>query len=200
MKANIPSRIAFAVASAMESRIILDTQGAEKLVGKGDMLYSPIGSGKPQRVQGCFVTDSEVEAVANYVKEHFSSTYDQSVMEDIERKAEQTGSKGASATASDPDPTADELAHDEMLPEAVDVILETKQASVSLLQRRLKLGYARAARIVDEMEEMGIVGPFVGSKPRQILVTKEQWEQMKQGQTIVTQPSNPVPEDIDLPF
>ena len=201
MKANIPSRIAFAVASAMESRIILDTQGAEKLVGKGDMLYSPIGSGKPQRVQGCFVTDAEVEAVANYVKEHFASTYDQSVMDDIERKAEQTGSKGAPPTASDPDPSADELAHDEMLPEAVEVILETKQASVSLLQRRLKLGYARAARIVDEMEEMGIVGPFVGSKPRQILITKEQWDQMKLGQTIVTQPSDPVPEeDIDIPF
>ncbi len=201
MKANIPSRIAFAVASAMESRIILDTVGAEKLVGKGDMLYSPIGSGKPQRVQGCFVTDTEVEAVANYVKEHFASTYDQSVMDDIERKAEQTGSKSAPPTASDPDPSADELAHDEMLPDAVDVILETKQASVSLLQRRLKLGYARAARIVDEMEEMGIVGPFVGSKPRQILVTKEQWEQMKQGQTIVTQPAEPVPvEDEDIPF
>ena len=200
MKANIPSRIAFAVASAMESRIILDTQGAEKLVGKGDMLYSPIGSGKPQRVQGCFVTDGEVEAVANYVKEHFASTYDQSVMDDIERKAEQTGSKSAPATASDPDPSADELAHDEMLPEAVDVILETKQASVSLLQRRLKLGYARAARIVDEMEEMGIVGPFVGSKPRQILVTKEQWEQMKQGQTIVTQSDSVPEEDIDIPF
>ena len=200
MKANIPSRIAFAVASAMESRIILDTQGAEKLVGKGDMLYSPIGSGKPQRVQGCFVTDAEVEAVAGYVKEHFSSTYDQAVMDDIERKAEQTGTKGAPATASDPDPSADELAHDEMLPDAVEVILETKQASVSLLQRRLKLGYARAARIVDEMEEMGIVGPFVGSKPRQILITKEQWDQMKQGQTIVTQPE-PVPEeDIDIPF
>ncbi|MBE6949940.1 MAG: DNA translocase FtsK [Ruminococcaceae bacterium] len=200
MKANIPSRIAFAVASAMESRIILDTQGAEKLVGKGDMLYSPIGSGKPQRVQGCFVTDTEVEAVANYVKEHFSSTYDQAVMDDIERKAEQTGSKGAPATASDPDPSSDELAHDEMLPDAVDVILETKQASVSLLQRRLKLGYARAARIVDEMEELGIVGPFVGSKPRQILITKEQWEQMKQGQTIVTQSAPPVPEEIDIPF
>ena len=201
MKANIPSRIAFAVASAMESRIILDTQGAEKLVGKGDMLYSPIGSGKPQRVQGCFVTDAEVESVANYVKEHFASTYDQSVMEDIERKAEQTGSKGsAPATASDPDPSADELAHDEMLPDAVEVILETKQASVSLLQRRLKLGYARAARIVDEMEELGVVGPFAGAKPRQILITKEQWDQMKQGQTIVTQPSEPVPEDIDIPF
>ena len=201
MKANIPSRIAFAVASAMESRIILDTQGAEKLVGKGDMLYSPIGSGKPQRVQGCFVTDAEVESVANYVKEHFASTYDQSVMEDIERKAEQTGSKGsAPATASDPDPSDEELAHDEMLPDAVEVILETKQASVSLLQRRLKLGYARAARIVDEMEELGIVGPFAGAKPRQILITKEQWDQMKQGQTIVTQPSEPVPEDIDIPF
>jgi len=200
MKANIPSRIAFAVASAMESRIILDTVGAEKLVGKGDMLYSPIGSGKPQRVQGCFVTDAEVEAVANYVKEHFSSTYDQTVMDDIERKAEQTGSKSAPPTASDPDPSADELAHDEMLPDAVEVILETKQASVSLLQRRLKLGYARAARIVDEMEEMGIVGPFVGSKPRQILITKEQWDQMKQGQTIVTQPAEPVPDDIDIPF
>ena len=200
MKANIPSRIAFAVASAMESRIILDTQGAEKLVGKGDMLYSPIGSGKPQRVQGCFVTDAEVEAVATYVKEHFSSTYDQAVMDDIERKAEQTGSKSAPPTASDPDPSADELAHDEMLPDAVEVILETKQASVSLLQRRLKLGYARAARIVDEMEEMGIVGPFVGSKPRQILITKEQWDQMKQGQTIVTE-SAPIPEeDIDIPF
>ena len=200
MKANIPSRIAFAVASAMESRIILDTQGAEKLVGKGDMLYSPIGSGKPQRVQGCFVTDAEVEAVASYVKEHFASTYDQSVMDDIERKAEQTGTKGAPATASDPDPSADELAHDEMLPDAVEVILETKQASVSLLQRRLKLGYARAARIVDEMEELGIVGPFVGAKPRQILITKEQWDQMKQGQTIVKEPDEPVPDDIDIPF
>ena len=200
MKANIPSRIAFSVASAMESRIILDTQGAEKLVGKGDMLYSPIGSGKPQRVQGCFVTDSEVEAVTNYVKEHFATTYDQSVMDDIERKAEQTGTRGGHATASDPDPSADELAHDEMLPDAVEVILETKQASVSLLQRRLKLGYARAARIVDEMEEMGIVGPFVGSKPRQILITKEQWDQMKQGQTIVTQPAPAVEEEIDIPF
>ena len=201
MKANIPSRIAFAVASAMESRIILDTQGAEKLVGKGDMLYSPIGSGKPQRVQGCFVTDAEVESVAGYVKEHYASTYDQAVMADIERKAEQTGSKSAPATASDPDPSADELAHDEMLPDAVEVILETKQASVSLLQRRLKLGYARAARIVDEMEEMGVVGPFVGSKPRQILITKEQWDQMKLGQTIVTQSAEPaVEEDIDIPF
>ena len=181
MKANIPSRIAFAVASAMESRIILDTQGAEKLVGKGDMLYAPIGNGKPKRVQGCFVTDAEVEAVATYVKSNFVTEYDQTVMEEIERKAVQTGnSKSAEA---DPEPTDDEMYSDEMLPAAVDVILETKQASVSMLQRRLKLGYARAARIVDEMEEKGIVGPFQGSKPREILITPEQWETMRYGGT-----------------
>jgi len=175
MKANIPSRIAFSVASAMESRIILDTQGAEKLVGRGDMLYAPIGNGKPRRVQGCFVSDTEVEAVASYVKANFVSTYDQEVMEEIERKALQTGNKAAT---SDPEPNASELDGDEMLPAAVEVILETGQASVSMLQRRLKLGYARAARIVDEMEEKGIVGPFQGSKPRDILITKEQWEAM----------------------
>ena len=180
MKANIPSRIAFAVASAMESRIILDTQGAEKLVGRGDMLYAPIGAGKPLRVQGCFVSDSEVESVATYVKDNFNTTYDQQVMEEIERKAAQTGS-GKAATVSDPEPSAAEMDGDELLPAAVDVILETGQASVSMLQRRLKLGYARAARIVDEMEEKGIVGPFQGSKPRAILVTKEQWESMKAG-------------------
>lgn len=177
MKANIPSRIAFAVASAMESRIILDTQGAEKLVGRGDMLYAPIGDGKPKRVQGCFVSDAEVEAVANYVKSNSVNEYDQQVMEEIDKKAAQTGKSGSQA----PEPAAEEVEGDEMLPAAVDVILETGQASVSMLQRRLKLGYARAARIVDEMEERGIVGPFQGSKPRAILVTKEQWETMRLG-------------------
>ena len=180
MKANIPSRIAFSVASAMESRIILDTQGAEKLVGKGDMLFAPIGCGKPLRVQGCFVTDAEVEAVTGYVKNNFNADYDQQVLEEIERKAQQTG-KGKPVAASDPEPSDEELDGDEMLPAAVDVILETQQASVSMLQRRLKLGYARAARIVDEMEEKGIVGPFQGSKPRTILITKEQWEARKNG-------------------
>ena len=180
MKANIPSRIAFAVASAMESRIILDTQGAEKLVGRGDMLYAPIGNGKPKRVQGCYVSDSEVEAVASYVKSNYVTDYDQQVMEEIEKKAQQAGNKTAQA---DPEPNGDELDGDEMLPAAVDVILETGQASVSMLQRRLKLGYARAARIVDEMEEKGIVGPFVGSKPRAILITKEQWTAMRTGQS-----------------
>ncbi len=181
MKANIPSRIAFSVASAMESRIILDTMGAEKLVGKGDMLYAPVGCGKPLRVQGCFVTDTEVEAVTGYVKDNYTAEYSQQVLDEIEKKAQQTGKKPASV--SDPDPTDEELEGDEMLPAAVDVILETGQASVSMLQRRLKLGYARAARIVDEMEEKGIVGPFQGSKPRAILITKEQWAAKKGGQT-----------------
>ena len=200
MKANIPSRIAFAVASAMESRIILDTQGAEKLVGKGDMLFSPIGSGKPLRVQGCFVSDPEVEAVASYVKENYNTSYDQAVMDEIEKKAAQTGSSKPT-TASDPDPEDDVQGGDEMLSAAVDVFMETGQASVSMLQRRLKLGYARAARIVDEMEEKGIVGPFQGSKPRTILVTKEQWEAMKSGQPqqmdFADLNDGGVPEEID---
>ncbi len=199
MKANIPSRIAFAVASAMESRIILDTQGAEKLVGKGDMLYAPIGAGKPMRVQGCFVSDPEVEAVTSFVKENFNTNYDQEVLEEIERKAAQTGN--GKATVSDPEPNQNELDGDEMLPAAVDVILETGQASVSMLQRRLKLGYARAARIVDEMEEKGIVGPFQGSKPRSILVTKEQWQAMKSGQNgqmaLAEFEDTAVPEEIE---
>lgn len=199
MKANIPSRIAFAVASAMESRIILDTQGAEKLVGKGDMLYAPIGIGKPLRVQGCFVSDAEVEAVAGYVKSHYMADYNQQVLEEIEKKAQQAG-KGGKPGPAEPEPSSEELEGDEMLPAAVDVILETGQASVSMLQRRLKLGYARAARIVDEMEEKGIVGPFQGSKPRAILVTKEQWAAMKNGgeQMSMDEFDNaPVPEELD---
>ena len=197
MKANIPSRIAFAVASAMESRIILDTQGAEKLVGKGDMLYAPIGCGKPKRVQGCFVSDPEVEAVATYVKSNFITEYDQEVMKEIDKKAEQTGN--SKPAANDPEPNSDEMYSDEMLPAAVDVILETKQASVSMLQRRLKLGYARAARIVDEMEEKGIVGPFQGSKPREILITQEQWEAMRSGGTTQMEFDDLQMEDTEVP-
>ena len=177
MKANIPSRIAFAVASAMESRIILDTQGAEKLVGRGDMLYAPIGNGKPLRVQGCYVSEQEVEAVANHVKTAYTSAYNQQIMDDIERKAAQTGNKPV--TASDPEPNSDESSYDELLPAAVDVILETNQASASMLQRRLKLGYSRASRIIDQMAELGLVGPYKGSKPRDVLITKEKWETMR---------------------
>ena len=200
MKANIPSRIAFAVASAMESRIILDTQGAEKLVGKGDMLYAPIGCGKPVRVQGCFVSDAEVEAVATFVKENYTTKYDQKVIEEIEKSAAQTGSKGGSAAA-EPAADEDEVVMDDMLPAAADVVLETGQASVSMLQRRLKLGYARAARIMDLMEELGIVGPYAGSKPRNILINKSQWEQMKQELlktgTATIPAAEPIPVDPD---
>ena len=198
MKANIPSRVAFAVASSMESRIILDTQGAEKLVGRGDMLYAPLGKGKPKRIQGCFVSDPEVEAVTEFVKEHYVPDYSQEVLEEIERKAEQSGKGGKSADSLDFE--MEDSEGDEMLPAAVDVILETGQASVSMLQRRLKLGYARAARIVDEMEEKGIVGPFMGSKPRKILITKDQWQQMQTGQLpleeLELEAEESVPEEI----
>ena len=179
MKANIPSRIAFAVASSLESRIILDTTGAEKLVGKGDMLYAPLGEGKPTRVQGCFISPEEIEDVVSYVKETGEANYSQEVIAQIEQSVqekENKGSKGASAAADTE--SSDE---DELLPAAVDVVLETGQASVSMLQRRLKLGYSRAARLVDQMEERGIVGPFEGSKPRQLLITRAQWDEMQMG-------------------
>lgn len=190
MKANIPSRIAFAVSSSMESRIILDTQGAEKLVGKGDMLFAPLGQGKPKRVQGCFISDEEVQAVVSAIKAQSASDYSEEIIEQIEKRAEQSGKGGASADVGRASADSD---GDELLPAAVEVILETGQASVSMLQRRLKLGYARAARIVDEMEERGIVGPFEGAKPRQLLITREQWQQMQDG---TYDPNPPVEEEI----
>ena len=176
MKANIPSRIAFAVASAMESRIILDTAGAEKLVGRGDMLYAPLGEGKPKRVQGCFISAEEIERVVSFVKENGETDYDESVIDKINAAVAEK-EKGAAKNAPPEQSAADE--GDELLPAAIDVVMETGQASVSMLQRRLKLGYSRAARIVDEMETRGIVGQFEGSKPRQILITKEQWQELK---------------------
>ncbi len=185
MKANIPSRIAFAVASAMESRIILDTQGAEKLVGRGDMLFAPLGSGKPTRVQGCFISDPEVAAVVEFVKKNSGAAqYDDSVMAEIEHNAaeKEKGSKGVGGSA----PEEMDSEFDELIDAAAEVVVETGQASVSMLQRRLKLGYARAARLVDQLEEKGIVGPFEGSKPRQLLITKEQWQEMKYRQGITT--------------
>ena len=179
MKANIPSRIAFAVASAMESRIILDTAGAEKLVGRGDMLYAPLGEGKPKRVQGCFISSEEIERVVNFVKENGETDYDESVIDKINAAVaeKEKGSGKGGGNAAPEQNAADEA--DELLPAAIDVVMETGQASVSMLQRRLKLGYSRAARIVDEMETRGIVGQFEGSKPRQLLITKEQWQELK---------------------
>ncbi|MCI8328366.1 MAG: DNA translocase FtsK [Oscillibacter sp.] len=174
MKANIPSRIAFAVASSMESRIILDNGGAEKLVGRGDMLYAPLGAGKPTRVQGCFITPEEIDQVVSFVKRTGEAQYDDDVIAKIEESVQEKG-KGGKSAAAEPE----EQESDELLPAAVEVILETGQASTSMLQRRLKLGYSRAARLVDQLEERGYVGPFEGSKPRQLLITKEKWQEIK---------------------
>lgn len=193
MKSNIPSRIAFSVKEAINSRIILDTTGAEKLVGKGDMLYAPIGMDKPLRVQGCFVSEEEVAAVVDFVKEGNAARYDESVIHEIERHAEEKEAPAAEGGGSADD-------YDELLPAAVEVVLELGQASVSMLQRKLKLGYGRAARLVDQMEELGVVGPFEGSKPRQLLLTKEQWQEMQFRRGLVEGPaetySEPVPEEF----
>ena len=186
MKANIPSRIAFAVASSLESRIILDTTGAEKLVGKGDMLYAPLGAGKPTRVQGCFITPEEIERVVDYVKQSGEAEYSQDVMDKIEQAVKEK-EKGGGKSAGAPEP-AGESPDDELLSAAVDVVLETGQASVSMLQRRLKLGYARAARLVDQMEERGYVGPFEGSKPRQLLIDKVKWQELKMAKAPAPEP------------
>ena len=179
MKANIPSRIAFAVASSLESRIILDNSGAEKLIGKGDMLYAPLGIGKPVRVQGCFITPEEIERVVEYVKSTGEADYSDEVMRKIEESVQEKDKGGKSAAPAPQDEDSGEA--DELFPAAVDVVLELGQASVSMLQRRLTLGYSRAARLVDQMEEKGIVGPFEVSKPRALLITKEQWQEMKMG-------------------
>ena len=182
MKANIPSRIAFAVDSAMNSRIILDASGAEKLVGKGDMLYAPLGQDK-LRVQGCFISEEEVASVVDFIKDGASAQYDEAVMHEIEKNAEDKSKADKGVGGADPSAGAGDD-FDELLPAAIDVVLEVGQASVSMLQRRLKLGYGRAARLVDQMEEKGVVGPFEGSKPRQLLITKEQWAEMQYRQNL----------------
>ncbi|MEA4920830.1 MAG: DNA translocase FtsK [Clostridiaceae bacterium] len=173
MKANIPSRIAFAVAQQLDSRIILDQNGAEKLIGRGDMLYNPLGSGKPRRVQGCFISSKEVESVIDFVKNTGSPDYSQEILDHIERQAE------AQNTGSGQTQQSDGESDDPMLMDAISVVVDRGEASTSLLQRRLKLGYARAARLIDIMEDRGIVGPFEGSKPRTVSITPDQWSEMQ---------------------
>ena len=188
MKANIPSRIAFAVASSLESRIILDTQGAEKLIGRGDMLYFPLGAGKPTRVQGCLISPEEIERVVEFVKNNSGEAhYSDEVMQKIEESVQEK-EKGAARGGADPAAAGGEDDRDELFDAAVDVVLETGQASVSMLQRRLKLGYSRAARLVDQMEQEGIVGPFEGSKPRTLLITKEKWQERRMSGNPAEQP------------
>ncbi len=177
MKANIPSRIAFAVSSAMESRIILDQAGAEKLVGMGDMLFSPVGSGKPVRIQGAFVSDEEREEVIRFVKEQAIPSEASDELKDFMNKAAEDKS-GADHGKTEPDASRNSD-YDELLPKAVEAVLEMKSCSVSMLQRRVKLGYSRAARIVDQMEELGIVGPYEGAKPRALTIDNERWQTMK---------------------
>ena len=168
IKANIPSRIAFAVSSQIDSRTILDGAGAEKLLGRGDMLFAPIGANMPKRLQGCFVSDEEVERVVEFVKNSGSTVYDDNIMVEIERQAAIEKQKKTGVVEDGPE------GDDPMLEDAIKVVVEQGQASTSLLQRKLKLGYARAARIIDEMEERGIVGGYEGSKPRKVLISKEQ--------------------------
>ncbi|MCS7461833.1 DNA translocase FtsK [Paenibacillus doosanensis] len=159
IKANIPSRIAFGVSSQVDSRTILDMVGAEKLLGRGDMLYLPMGASKPVRVQGAFLSDSEVEAVVNFVRTQGQANYVEDMVPQIEEQSD-----------------APEQVEDELYDQAVQIILEAKQASVSLLQRRMRVGYTRAARLIDSMEAKGIVGPYEGSKPREVLVSLEQYQ------------------------
>lgn len=175
IKGNIPSRIALMVASQVDSRVILDASGAEKLLGNGDMLYMPVGSPKPIRLQGCYVSDDEVERVVEFIKQTFSAEYDESIMAEIERQTEIVTSSDKNATADDVD--GDDA--DEKLDDAIEFVVTAGQASTSALQRHLKLGYGRAARLIDTMEKMGIVGPYEGSKPRAVLMTKQEWYERK---------------------
>ncbi len=176
IKANIPSRISLYVSSQVDSRTIIDSVGAEKLLGHGDMLYYPVGIPKPVRVQGCYLDESEVHKVVNFLKAQEQSAYDDDVIKEIDRQAANTGSKKKDTSASSGD-DGDSPA-DEMLPKAIEVVIEAQSASTTLLQRKLKLGYARAARIVEELEERGIIGPYEGAKPRKVLVSKQQWYEM----------------------
>ena len=164
IKANIPSRIAFAVSSQVDSRTILDMAGAEKLLGKGDMLFYPVGEPKPIRVKGTFVSDKEVERVVEFIKAQGTAEYNENIIEEINSERESH--------------EEDQGDNDELLPQAIELVVEAGQASVSLIQRKFKVGYSRAARIVDQMEARGIVGGFEGSKPRQVLISKQQWHEL----------------------
>ena len=172
IKANVPSRIAFAVSSQVDSRTILDQVGAEKLLGKGDMLYFPSGASKPTRVQGCFVDDSEVEKIVDFVKANGEAKYSEDIIESIENN-----NKSDKEIAEDKDDDSDEF-----LPEAIETVIEIGTASASLIQRKFKVGYARAARIIDQMEERGIISGYQGSKPREVLMSKERWAELKMSQ------------------
>lgn len=174
IKANIPSRLSLYVASAVDSRTILDMTGAEKLLGNGDLLFNPVGVSKPTRIQGCFSSDKEIENVVTFIKSQEESEYDESIIKDIEAAAaatENANQKGGGVNA----PSGGGDSSDDLFEQAIQVVLEAGQASTSMLQRKLGVGYARAGRIIDELEEHGIIGEYQGSKPRAVLITKQQW-------------------------
>ena len=177
IKANIPSRIAFAVSSQVDSRTILDGAGAEKLLGQGDMLFMPVGAPKPTRIQGTFVRDEEISRVLDFIKSSATVQYDEAMIEAMEKHAIQDGKKGGGGADAEED-----AGSDPMFKQAVDVVIDAGQASTSLLQRRCKLGYARAARIMDEMEQKSIIGPYEGAKPRAVLISRQQWLEMQMNQ------------------
>ncbi len=181
IKANIPSRIAFAVKSQIDSRTIIDTQGAEQLLGNGDMLFCPVGLSKPVRVQGSYVSDEEIERVIDFVTSQGEVKYDDAVMQEIELKAVQDSKKKNGAEVVDTNGSGYD---DELFPEAVELILELGNCSTTMIQRKLRLGYSRAGRITDELYEKGFIGPPEGAKPRKVLITKEQWYQMQANSTV----------------
>ena len=170
IKANVPSRIAFAVSSQVDSRTILDMVGAEKLLGKGDMLFSPAGSSKPTRIQGAFVSDDEVEKIVGFVKANGTAKYSEAILESIENSNKTDKELAEESDDDDTDP---------FLMDAMDVVVETGQASTSFIQRKFKVGYARAGRIIDQLEERGVISGYQGSKPRQVLMSKERLEELK---------------------
>ena len=175
IKANVPSRIAFAVSSQIDSRTILDQVGAEKLLGKGDMLFFPAGASKPTRVQGAFVSDEEVEQIVDFIKSNSTAVYSEDILDTIENGSKEEQRKNLeSEQAADDD-------KDPFLQEAIDTVVETGQASTSFIQRRFKVGYARAGRIIDQMEERGVISGYQGSKPREVLWTLEKLAEMKMG-------------------
>ena len=173
IKANIPSRIAFAVSSQVDSRTILDMSGAEKLLGKGDMLFYPSGEPKPIRVQGAFVSDEEVEKLVEFVKKNGRANYNDDILKTIENN-DKTDKEISEETDDDTDP---------FLMDAIDAVVEAGTASTSFIQRKFKVGYARAGRIIDQMEERGIISGYQGSKPREVLMTKERLQELKMGTT-----------------
>lgn len=175
IKANIPSRLSLKTSSQIDSRTIIDSAGAEKLLGNGDMLFYPVGIAKPLRIQGCFLSDKEVENVVDFIKSQQQSEYSEDVMQEIERQAALDKKKNGGTAVQESD---GESEADEMLPKAIEVVVENQVASTTLLQKKLKLGYARASRIIDDLEERGIIGPFEGSKPRKVLISKQQWYEM----------------------